>query len=146
MLVKLTERQQALVEDYRATRRNTVKDIHCAKRQYTTPMKPEEEKFVREYVKQLREEHSASIRRQRIRRIGAGLLALACLTSQADAQQRTFYDSSGKVVGRAATDGQGSTTLYDAGGRVAGRTSKSGETTTLYDAAGRKVGQTGTPR
>jgi hypothetical protein len=42
------------------------------------------------------------------------LLTLALLTGAASAQSRTFYDSSGKVVGRSSTDSQGSTTSYDA--------------------------------
>lgn len=76
------------------------------------------------------------------------IFVLAALTSQAHAQARTFYDSSGKVVGRSSTDSQGSTTLYDASGNVTGRSSTSGGTTTFYDAAGRKVGQAtkGTPK
>jgi YD repeat-containing protein len=55
--------------------------------------------------------------------------------------QQIFYDASGKIVGRASTDSQGSTTFYDAGGKVTGRSAKSGETTTLYDAAGRNIGR-----
>jgi len=69
------------------------------------------------------------------------LLALAILTGAASAQQRTFYDSSGKVVGRSSTDSQGSTTTYDARGKVIGRESTSGNTTTIYDASGRNVGR-----
>ena len=68
-------------------------------------------------------------------------LVLTVVMSQVHAQQRTLYDSSGKVVGRATTDSQGSTTAYDASGRVTGRTSKSGDTTTIYDATGRNVGK-----
>jgi len=68
-------------------------------------------------------------------------LVLTLLVSQAHAQQRTLYDASGRVVGRASTDSQGSTTAYDASGRVTGRASKSGDTTTIYDAAGRNVGR-----
>jgi YD repeat-containing protein len=49
------------------------------------------------------------------------LLALATMSSAASAQQRTLYDSSGKIVGRSSTDSQGTTTIYDAGGRVLGR-------------------------
>jgi YD repeat-containing protein len=46
------------------------------------------------------------------------LLTLAILTDAASAQQRTFYDASGKVVGRSATDSVGTTTNYDSRGRV----------------------------
>ena len=70
------------------------------------------------------------------------LAALLAMVAPADAQQRTIYDSSGKVVGRTATDTQGSTTVYDAAGKVTGRLSTSGNTTTIYDAAGRNVGKT----
>ena len=34
-------------------------------------------------------------------------------TGAASAQRRTYYDSSGKVVSRSATNSQGSTTTYD---------------------------------
>jgi YD repeat-containing protein len=43
-------------------------------------------------------------------------LALSALASEASAEQRTFYDASGKVVGRSATDSQGTTTNYDSRG------------------------------
>jgi hypothetical protein len=42
------------------------------------------------------------------------LLSLAMMTGAASAQQRTFYDAGGKVVGRSATDSSGTTTNYDA--------------------------------
>jgi YD repeat-containing protein len=72
--------------------------------------------------------------------------ALVMTTGAALAQQRTVYDASGRVTGRAATDSQGTTTFYDASGRVTGRTSTSSSgTTTVYDASGRAVGRiTGT--
>ena len=60
------------------------------------------------------------------------------------AQSRTFYDSSGRVIGRERTGSNGSTTLYDSSGRVKGRTSTSGNTTTLYSADGRRIGTTTT--
>jgi YD repeat-containing protein len=69
-------------------------------------------------------------------------LALALLATEASAQSKTFYDASGRVVGRSSTDSQGSTTVYDAGGKVVGRDAKSGNTTAIYDAGGRKVGET----
>lgn len=68
-------------------------------------------------------------------------LVAAFLAAQAQAQSRTFYDSSGKVVGRSSTDSQGSSTIYDSFGKVVGRESKSGNTTTIYDAGGRNVGR-----
>jgi YD repeat-containing protein len=71
------------------------------------------------------------------------LLALALsFATAAHAQQRTLYDAFGRVVGRAATDSQGSTTLYDSSGRVVARDTKSGNTTTIYDATGRNMGKT----
>ena len=74
------------------------------------------------------------------------LLALALLTGAASAQQRTFYDAGGKVVGRSATDSAGTTTNYDSCGRVISRESTSGNQTTIYDASGRNVGRVTTNR
>ena len=65
------------------------------------------------------------------------LLTLAALATEASAQSRTFYDSSGKVVGRSSTDTQGTTTNYDARGKVIIRKSTGGNTTMVYDARGR---------
>ena len=60
------------------------------------------------------------------------LLTLATMTAAASAQtQRTFYDASGNVVGRSATDSSGTVTNYDARGN---------NTTTFYDAGGNVVG------
>jgi hypothetical protein len=44
------------------------------------------------------------------------LLTLATLTGAASPQSRTFYDASGKIVGRSSTDSQGTVTTYDARG------------------------------
>ena len=53
----------------------------------------------------------------------------------------TYYDGSGRTVGRTYTDSQGSQTIYDNGGRVMGRTSTDSQgTTTFYDAGGRRTG------
>ena len=68
-------------------------------------------------------------------------LALALMTGAASAQQRTFYDSSGRVVGRSSTSSSGAVTNYDNRGRVISRESTSGNTTTIYDARGRNVGR-----
>ena len=71
----------------------------------------------------------------------AGLaIALALLMpTDALAQSRTFYDSSGRVSGRSITGTNGATTFYDATGRVTGRTSTSSNgTTTVYGADGRR--------
>ena len=59
------------------------------------------------------------------------LLTFAMLTGAASAQSRTFYDASGNVVGRSATDSSGTVTNYDARGN---------NTTTFYDAGGNVVG------
>jgi YD repeat-containing protein len=69
------------------------------------------------------------------------LLTHAMMTDAASAQQRTFYDASGKVVGRSATDSQGTVTNYDSRGRVISRETTTGNTTTIYDAGGRNVGR-----
>jgi YD repeat-containing protein len=74
------------------------------------------------------------------------LLTLAMTTGAASAQQRTFYDSSGKVVGRSATDSSGTITNYDARGKVISRETTSGNTTTVYDASGRNIGRYTTNR
>ena len=56
---------------------------------------------------------------------------------------KTFYDSSGRVAGRAITDTQGRTTFYDASGRVTGRAIPDTHSrTTFYDASGRVTGRT----
>jgi YD repeat-containing protein len=60
------------------------------------------------------------------------LLTLAMLTDAASAQQRTLDDASGKVVGRSATDSQGTTTNYDSRGRVISRETTTGNQTTIY--------------
>ena len=70
------------------------------------------------------------------------MLTLATLTCAASAQQRTYYDSAGKVVGRSSTDSQGTVTNYDSRGRVIIRESTTSDgTTTLYDERGRVLGK-----
>jgi YD repeat-containing protein len=71
---------------------------------------------------------------------------LAALVTQASAQQRTFYDAGGKVVGRLATDSQGAKTNYDCRGRVISREATTGNQTTIYDAGGRNVGKVSSNR
>jgi len=51
------------------------------------------------------------------------LAALVMLTGAALAQDRTFYDRAGRVIGKAKTDSNGGTTFYDAAGRVTGKAS-----------------------
>jgi hypothetical protein len=67
-------------------------------------------------------------------------LMLALLTGAASAQQRTFYDARGNVVGRSATDSEGST-IRDARGSTVSRESTRGNVTTIYDAGGRTIGR-----
>jgi YD repeat-containing protein len=76
----------------------------------------------------------------------AALALAAALTGAASAQQRTFYDSSGNVTGRSATDSSGAVTNYDARGRVISRESTSGNQTTIRDDRGRNVGRYTTSR
>jgi len=74
------------------------------------------------------------------------LLTLAMMTGAASAQQRTFYDASGKRIGSASTDSQGTTTNYDSRGKVISRESTTGNQTTIYDAGGRNAGRFSTNR
>ena len=76
--------------------------------------------------------------------IAAALLAV--LATEASAQQRTRYDSAGRVVGKSSTDSQGTVTNYDARGRVISRETTTDDTTTIYDARGRNVGRFTTRR
>ena len=72
--------------------------------------------------------------------IATALLALALMTGAALAQQRTTYDARGNLVGRSATDSQGTTrriTIPEATSSAASSTS--GNTTTVYDAGGRVI-------
>jgi hypothetical protein len=68
-------------------------------------------------------------------------LALAALATAASAEQRTFYDSAGRSLGRSTTDSQGTVTNTDSRGKVISREFTSGNVTTIYDAAGRNVGR-----
>ncbi len=68
------------------------------------------------------------------------MLTLALTTGAASAQQRTFYDASGKKIGSATNDSASTVTNYDARD-VISRESASGNTTTVYDASGRNVGR-----
>ena len=74
------------------------------------------------------------------------LLTLAMMTGAASAQQRTFYNSRGNVVGRSATDSQGTVTHYNSRGRIIGRETTSGNQTTIRDDRGRNVGRFTTGR
>jgi hypothetical protein len=57
-------------------------------------------------------------------------------------QQRAFYHSTGKDVGRSTTESSGSTIIYGTDGRVSGRTSTDSQgTTTASGSDGRKAGR-----
>ena len=60
---------------------------------------------------------------ERMTKIIVAALALASLATNAAAEQpqRTFYNLSGKVIGRSSTDSQGTVTNYDATGKVISR-------------------------
>jgi len=68
------------------------------------------------------------------------------MTGAASAQRRTFYNVSGKVVGRSSTDSAGTVTNYDSRGKVISRESTTGNQTTIYDAGGRNAGRFSTNR
>ncbi len=74
------------------------------------------------------------------------LIALAVLATDATAQSRTYYDSSGKSIGRSSTDSSGTVTNYDGRGRVISRATTSGNTTTIYNPSGRNIGRSTTNR
>jgi YD repeat-containing protein len=77
-----------------------------------------------------------------VSRLCAAFVVFVVLANPAIAEQRTLYDAGGRVIGRAATDSQGSTTFYDPAGRVTGRSSTTPSgTTTFYDPSGRSVGK-----
>ena len=70
------------------------------------------------------------------------MLTLAMvMTGGALAEQRTFYDSFGNVVGRSSTNSSGTTTNYDFQRQGDQPRFTSGNRTTNYDAAGRLVGR-----
>jgi YD repeat-containing protein len=71
------------------------------------------------------------------------IVALVIMTNAAVAQQRTLYDSHGRVVGRSTVDSAGSITNYDSRGRVITRESTdSAGTTSIFDArTGRVIGR-----
>jgi YD repeat-containing protein len=74
------------------------------------------------------------------------LVALSAVTSEASAQSRSYYDSSGKRIGSATTASGNTVTNYDSRGRVTSRETTTGNTTTVYCAGGRNIGQFTTNR
>ena len=63
---------------------------------------------------------------------------LIAFAATAQAQQRTYYDASGKAATRSTTDSAGTVTTYDAAsGKVIARESKG----TIYGSDGRVVGK-----
>jgi YD repeat-containing protein len=75
--------------------------------------------------------------------LATAIVALVIMTGTALAQQRTLYDSHGRIVGRSTVDSAGSITNYDSRGRVIARESTdSAGTTSIYDAhTGRLIGR-----
>ena len=73
---------------------------------------------------------------------------LIALAMPAAAQnQTTFRDSSGRTVGTASTDSQGTVTFRDSGGRTTGTASTDSQgTTTFRDSGGRTTGTATGPR
>jgi hypothetical protein len=68
-------------------------------------------------------------------------------SAQAEPYQQVIRDASGRAIGTAATDSQGTTTFRDAGGRTTGTASPSSNgTTTFRDSSGRTTGSTTAPR
>jgi YD repeat-containing protein len=81
-----------------------------------------------------------------VTKIMLALLTLA-MSTDALAESRSFYDSSGRRIGSATTDSQGSTTFYDSRGRVTGKSSTDSQgTSTFYDASGHAVGRATSPQ
>jgi uncharacterized protein YfaS (alpha-2-macroglobulin family) len=76
----------------------------------------------------------------------ATLTALIPATAAMAGEQITLRDASGRTIGTATTDSQGTTTFRDAGGRMMGTASRSGQgTTTFRDAGGQTTGTASTP-
>jgi YD repeat-containing protein len=71
--------------------------------------------------------------------------ALMAATAAMAGEQTTLRDASGRTIGTATTDSQGTTTFRDADGRTTGTASRSGQTTTFRDAGGRTTGTTSIP-
>jgi hypothetical protein len=86
-------------------------------------------------------------------RVFVFIVTFAILATSAAAQQSpqtTLRDSSGRTVGTATTDSQGTVTFRDSGGRTTGTATFSnqgnaGNTTTFRDAGGRTTGTTTAP-
>jgi YD repeat-containing protein len=70
------------------------------------------------------------------------MAAILLIPTAAMAQQKIFYDASGRVIGTATTSGN-QTTFRDDRGRTTGRSATDTQgTTTFYDASGRVEGRT----
>jgi YD repeat-containing protein len=70
------------------------------------------------------------------------MAAVLLIPTAAMAQQKSFYDASGRVIGTATTSGN-QTTFRDDRGRTTGRSATDSQgTTTFYDASGRVQGRT----
>jgi hypothetical protein len=95
-------------------------------------------------IKTTRQTYSAPCRRDV--NIAVAIVLLLVPTA-AHAQQRTFYDASGKVSGRAVTDSSGASVFYNASGNVTGRSATDSQgTTRFFDAGGRNFGSVTTSK
>jgi YD repeat-containing protein len=68
-------------------------------------------------------------------------MALAALASEASAQPRQYYDSSGKRMAARRPTAPARSRLTMTSGRVISRETTTGNQTTVYDAGGRNVGR-----
>jgi hypothetical protein len=66
------------------------------------------------------------------------IILMPCIAA---AQQTNFYDSSGRHVGTAAPQGQGSVRYYDSRGSSLGTSTTTGNTTTFYGPGGSVTGR-----
>ena len=72
----------------------------------------------------------------------AALALIALLTTGAQAEQRVYYDSAGRVVGRSDTGSNGAVTHYGPDGRAVTRESPTSGGSTVYDArTGKAIGK-----
>jgi hypothetical protein len=79
--------------------------------------------------------------------LAAIVAALAMPAAAQQSPQTTYRDSSGRTVGTASTDTQGTVTFRDSGGRTTGTASHDSQgTTTFRDAGGRTTGTATAPR
>jgi YD repeat-containing protein len=80
-------------------------------------------------------------RRSKMKLFFVPVLATLIFSSTASAQQTTFRDGSGRLIGTSSTDSNGTRTVRDASGRTTETsTTNSNGTTTYRDGSGRTIG------